>query len=387
MSHLDEGQLHALLDGELDEAERREVESHLAACAECQQLYEEARAFLAEADELIAEVQVPPMIRPEARPPVLEPRRTGRRLPWNYLAWAATVVLAVGLGWYGSEFRYRAAAQPVDALADKSVAPSTSAAPEGRAASEAAAKQEVESPSRRNATRLDSVSRSIRPEPAPSAAAAAPAPARTESGEAQAAAGAPAAAPPAGHLPFREALQERDAPAAPPAQPLLAEGKLGGQNRLDQAPSASEPPAAAALAVRKTAPATGLRPVDLATAVRMLGGTIRLVDGLTPTRVLAGPGGTVPGADPQTDLIRVVYEDPPGRELWLDLQRTTARDEDSRHAYAARAATALLPGDDLTTPIAGGARSLRWLDQGGFQLGLTGFLPADSLRALANRVQ
>ena len=38
MSHLDEGQIHALLDGELTPAERSQAEEHLGGCAECRQL-------------------------------------------------------------------------------------------------------------------------------------------------------------------------------------------------------------------------------------------------------------------------------------------------------------------------------------------------------------
>ena len=35
MQHLDEGTIHAWLDGALDEEERSRVEAHVAACAEC----------------------------------------------------------------------------------------------------------------------------------------------------------------------------------------------------------------------------------------------------------------------------------------------------------------------------------------------------------------
>lgn len=40
MSHLDEGQLTCLLDGELTATERTEVEAHLATCSECRALLE-----------------------------------------------------------------------------------------------------------------------------------------------------------------------------------------------------------------------------------------------------------------------------------------------------------------------------------------------------------
>lgn len=53
MSHVDDGQLNALLDGELKGAERAAVEQHLAACAECRARYAEAREFLIEASDLL----------------------------------------------------------------------------------------------------------------------------------------------------------------------------------------------------------------------------------------------------------------------------------------------------------------------------------------------
>ena len=49
MPHLDEGQLHALLDGELTPTERAEAEAHLASCAACRATQAEAVEFLAEA--------------------------------------------------------------------------------------------------------------------------------------------------------------------------------------------------------------------------------------------------------------------------------------------------------------------------------------------------
>jgi hypothetical protein len=117
-------------------------------------------------------------------------------------------------------------------------------------------------------------------------------------------------------------------------------------------------------------------------AVKTLAGSIRLVDGLEPVRVLAVPGGIIPSAVPSQEIIRVVYEDPPGRELWLDQQRPAAEMESG----GARSAESLLPGDTLLAPAEGGSRSLQWIDQHGFLLRLTGYLPGDSLRALIPKV-
>lgn len=81
--HVDDGRLNALLDGELDAAERGAVETHLAGCAECRARYEEARRFLAGAADLLGYLDAPsvaaappaarapaPQVAPPARPAV-----------------------------------------------------------------------------------------------------------------------------------------------------------------------------------------------------------------------------------------------------------------------------------------------------------------------------
>src|SRR5262249_12971352 len=57
MSHLDEGTLHALLDGELGNTELMEIEAHLAGCSACSTRLRTAREFLEEADRLVGSVQ------------------------------------------------------------------------------------------------------------------------------------------------------------------------------------------------------------------------------------------------------------------------------------------------------------------------------------------
>jgi hypothetical protein len=72
MSHLDEGTLHALLDGELDLAEVSEVQKHLGSCMACGSRLQEVKQVLAEADRLVGTVDLPaaaPRSRPEPPPP------------------------------------------------------------------------------------------------------------------------------------------------------------------------------------------------------------------------------------------------------------------------------------------------------------------------------
>jgi len=54
MQHLDEGTIHAWLDGELDAEEAARVEQHAAACAECAAAIAEARGLAAGASRILA---------------------------------------------------------------------------------------------------------------------------------------------------------------------------------------------------------------------------------------------------------------------------------------------------------------------------------------------
>ena len=112
MPHVDDGRLHAFLDGALlgGAEARKEVEDHLHVCADCRALLEAARADREGAGEILSflrpmEVEAPPLEellarRREAPGPGTgseDARRpSGPRFP---LAWAATVVLAIGGGW------------------------------------------------------------------------------------------------------------------------------------------------------------------------------------------------------------------------------------------------------------------------------------------------
>jgi len=98
MSHVDEGTLHAYLDGELPSPERAALESHLAQCATCRAQLAEERALLERSAALLGSAR--PVER--AVPPFEQVRRATRR-PWyvrTEFAWAASLVLAVGLGYY-----------------------------------------------------------------------------------------------------------------------------------------------------------------------------------------------------------------------------------------------------------------------------------------------
>ena len=110
MSHVDEGILHAVLDGALDAlndagelpdgATAADVMEHLRTCADCRARLEAERAIREGAGVVlqgarIRDVDVPPFAGvPRAQ--------RARRTRWVPLGWAASVVLAVGAGWWGS---------------------------------------------------------------------------------------------------------------------------------------------------------------------------------------------------------------------------------------------------------------------------------------------
>ena len=100
MSHVDDGTLHAYLDGELSPAEAQGVDAHLAQCPACRGRLEEERALITRAGELLALAAPPDRELPPFRAGDIKPLS---RLWWQVrlpLAWAATVVLALGIGTY-----------------------------------------------------------------------------------------------------------------------------------------------------------------------------------------------------------------------------------------------------------------------------------------------
>ena len=100
MSHVDDGMLHAYLDGELAPADARGVDAHMAQCSDCRRRLDEERALIARAAELLAlatppDRELPPFRAGDVKPPA--------RLWWQVrlpLAWAATVLFALGIGSY-----------------------------------------------------------------------------------------------------------------------------------------------------------------------------------------------------------------------------------------------------------------------------------------------
>lgn len=94
MNHIDEGTIHAWIDGALDATQSREIEVHVAQCSVCAAAVAEARGFVAGASRiLLALDDVPAGVTPRRAP---APRRQWRAAPW-VTGIAAALVLAVGV--------------------------------------------------------------------------------------------------------------------------------------------------------------------------------------------------------------------------------------------------------------------------------------------------
>jgi anti-sigma factor RsiW len=302
VQHVDEGTLHAYLDGELSPAEVAEFERHLSVCVPCRAQLAEARAFVSEADEMIVALDV---VKPSAAPRNLpRPARTWRP-KLTTLAWTASLVLAVGVG-----YRIRSP-EPVASVVTDGVAAGQDLEPKDAQVSETAPQPAAPTPRsfNRAAPRIDQ-----------GQVAKAAQPVRDEAvGLAAAGAGSTAAQ---GETRANDAIamQERAGPPAPAAEaPAPTVTPPSRVALVDGAPVDTS--------VRNLTPGFGFiattapKRITLDEAVTHLGGTIRLIDGLAPQRVELLAGVDVPGADPDRAVIRVYYEEPDLGLVTLDQQR------------------------------------------------------------------
>jgi anti-sigma factor RsiW len=104
MRHISEDELHAYLDQGLSRSQCVEIESHLAACPSCQAARDGIAAMRDRITALLAK-----LAPPRAFPPEFESLRgraasevSARRRRSHIAAWAASLVVAVGLGWTAS---------------------------------------------------------------------------------------------------------------------------------------------------------------------------------------------------------------------------------------------------------------------------------------------
>jgi hypothetical protein len=130
MRHIPEEELHAYLDQGLSRSQCVEIESHLAACPSCQAARDAIAALRDRTTALLAK-----LAPPRGFPPAFESLRrraavqaTARRRRIQIAAWAASLVLAVGLGWMANYLLTTRVAAPGE-LARRMVAPLPLTAP------------------------------------------------------------------------------------------------------------------------------------------------------------------------------------------------------------------------------------------------------------------
>ena len=139
MRHIPEDELHAYLDQALSRTQCVEIESHLADCPPCRATRDAIAALRDRTTALLSRLAPPPSFPPafdrlRRRAAEVESLRR-RRL--HLVAWVASLVLALGLGWSASSL--------MRSLADR-VAPSVAATPTRAPSSVASQLPESRSP-------------------------------------------------------------------------------------------------------------------------------------------------------------------------------------------------------------------------------------------------
>jgi anti-sigma factor RsiW len=135
MRHIPEDELHAYLDQALSRSQCVEIESHLASCVACRRERDAIAALRDRTTALLATLAPPRRIVPSyeqlsERAAARSARVAGR---WRAAAWAASMLLAVGLGW-GARSVGNDPAPAAPELAGSSITPVSRAEPETTAA-------------------------------------------------------------------------------------------------------------------------------------------------------------------------------------------------------------------------------------------------------------
>ena len=377
MSHLDEGTLHALLDGELDITEASEVQSHLGTCVACGARLQEVKQFLAEADSLVGALEMPagaaapptpppprqsaPYRRPSREPqtweetPVLllpdNAEALARRRRWlRTLRWAAMIAIVVGGGRLFLNFVRPHGSLPTgrDITTAAPAVPPAVASPEEMRRSERPVASAPTRPARAPAQNRPLAAKSSTQQSKVSAAeilvdsasdtaeTAADAFADSVPAEAQTLAAAGAAAESVSTDSVATDSQAKDTvrpdddlATRRAAAEALAE--LDRERRRERAAAATaalqrapaDEPAAESSPPTRTPEQRAqiyLR-IGLDEAAKQLGRPVHVIEGMTPEFMGLTYGRLVAGADPNRPVVRVVYMDSRGRTILLDQQR------------------------------------------------------------------
>lgn len=367
MQHPDDGLIEEYLDGELASPERAELEAHLDGCAACRERVEASRRFLAEASQLIEDLGEPvPAIPLGGEFPSPAPARPARpaRPPYRQLAWAATLVIAAGVGYASGTWNARLVS-----------------APEARQKAPAATAESA---------------LALQPGRLPASPPAEPSghPAIQPSEERERRAAAELQERPLGQVEagqradaLRDGDQARRREAKPSSQPPIQPSEFAksaaAAPNANAAPQAVQPP--------------GRPAATLDDAVRVLGGSIRLIDGMEVEQVeIEEPAVVVltyrDAAGNPIELRQSRPLDLARRALAAESQRLEAAAADrAERSRAAAQAPAPAPAAGALDAAAGKDKEedggLGWTDSAGFRLLLRADADADSLRKIRTRIR
>lgn len=422
--HLDEGTLHAWLDGELDSDQMADVEHHLEDCAECHARAEEARTMLHDADELVERLDPPPfVVLPEARsmggggfgePVVLMPPEPEMPRPvrpfappgisrrWKITGLAAGLAAVLGVGYLltqGGEPSGNTAlarAESDQATVAEFERSATEQGGRGTQLDRAGTPESVAQP-RTPAGLADEAAPGAAPDAAALAARSADGDVSDEAADEPVLEDAPETqelavqsqraadpTPPARQVerrretaqPVTRAPAQTQAARTPPRPDARAGAAAAAAERdvsertqeiLETSaesaaapPPAPEPAADATSALERRAGVYSR--IGLDEAQRMLGTPAHAIADMRPQFIGLAPSNGVPGADQGRPLVRVVYLDQAQRLILLDQQRQSGE----------------LPQ---------GNGNMIVMARGGVRLWLHGAVPPATLRALADRVR
>jgi hypothetical protein len=310
MQHLDDGVLHALVDGEVPSAELGPIQAHLDGCADCRSRLDEARNMAGESNALIELIEVPAAheVSPAAAPRMRRPAATWIRP----LGLAASLALAVGLGYAGAALQHesgaalqrraaapmasridtvfvaqdRAAAVEQTVPAPETVSPAPSQEPAAGRRDLARAKEEREQADERQTTpaapaEADQV-RQVAPSAQASRDSALAQRFRSSQVRLEELVVTGAAESSQRRLAGNQARDLKDSTGARDAQLKRQESETKRANNEGAAKSLAAAPPAQLSAIITTMQAT---PITFYQATTLLGGQLRLIDGMVPIRL------------------------------------------------------------------------------------------------------
>ena len=378
MPHLDEGTLHALLDGELELGEVKEIQIHLGACAACGSRLQDVKEFLAEADRLVGAMETPggTMARRAPAPPTaasLSPPPPAAAKSWHEPVWdsapelllpedpeevarkrrwtrrfrvAAMVLVTIGAVQLTKSIFAPGELELLNDTESISAAPQTpppvlspeetmrsesnvtrespppaaarARAPRPAAEPKVLADQPAEDPAGDNLGKLALTEADTEPTPVPAQVAAE-----------RADTAAPEPAEPAQPEPARQTNAASDLATRQAAAAALEELDRERIRARANAATASLPPARPeSQAVQAPPPPRTLEQkaqiylrIGLDEANKQLGRPMHVIEAMSPEFIGLAQGRNVSGADPNRPVVRVVYRDARGRMILLDQQR------------------------------------------------------------------